>query len=332
MSTYDRDALLQSAEAGEAEAMEKLAYMLRWGVKGPVDEAGAYRWYRAAAEAGLVKGMEGLAECLASGTGVEEDLRGAVRARMQATQAGSRRSADLLRRWVDHWQMAEPCAAEGLTRAWLDQHFDPPPPPVLFEPEPSVAELGLAAISDDPARFRAALAGASDINGLGHDQATALHKAAAHDKRAVVMRLLVAGADTEVLDRNRLTPLSVACSNGHEGIALELLFAGAAADATRVSDGMTPLKFAAGRCSAKLIHALIDKGAAPDGPEGTSQTALMLAARAGNVAAIEALLARGADPARPCGLPWAEGWTALQLAENEGRARAAAALRAVTPG
>lgn len=35
--------LREAAEAGDAEAMEKLAYRCRWGIHGPVDEAEALR-------------------------------------------------------------------------------------------------------------------------------------------------------------------------------------------------------------------------------------------------------------------------------------------------
>ena len=89
---------------------------------------------------------------------------------------------------------------------------------------------------------------------------------------------------------------------------------------------MTALKFAAKSGPAPLIQALIDRGAEVDGPAGTDQTALMLAARANNIDALEVLIRHGADPSLQCGLKWAGGRTAEGLAQMEGRRAAYAFL------
>ena len=49
----------------------------------------------------------------------------------------------------------------------------------------------------------------------------------------------------------------------------------------------------------------------------------MLAARADAVRALDVLIRRGANPNVRCKLPWANGKTARELAELEGRRRAA---------
>lgn len=139
----------------------------------------------------------------------------------------------------------------------------------------------------------------------------------------VVEFLVGQGANLEETDGGKsLTPLAIACASHHKKaaeIALFLINAGANVNYVRKSDEQTPLKFAAGSSSAEVIQVLIDHGASVDGPDGTSQTALMLAARANNVPAIGALLRNGANPDLPCRLPWAEGRTAEGLAELEGR-------------
>jgi ankyrin repeat protein len=89
------------------------------------------------------------------------------------------------------------------------------------------------------------------------------------------------------------------------------------------------VKFAAERRSPEVIQRLIDAGASVDGPKGTRQTALVLAARANNVENVKVLIDSGADLLRKCTLPWAQGSTAAGVAEMEGRKRAAEYLRGI---
>lgn len=137
----------------------------------------------------------------------------------------------------------------------------------------------------------------------------------------VVEFLIEVGSDVEELNGNALSSLCIACSNSHKKsaeIAVLLINAGADVNYIRESDGMTPLKFAANRSYPIIAQALIDNGAEVDGPKGTDQTALMLAARANYVQMIETLLKSGADPELQCTLGWAENRTAQGLAELEG--------------
>jgi ankyrin repeat protein len=132
--------------------------------------------------------------------------------------------------------------------------------------------------------------------------------------------LVASGAALNLLDDLQLTPLMCACScGGPDGsrIAMLLIEAGADVTVVRESDQMTALKFAASGCEPEIIHAIIDRGAEIDGPPSTDQTALMLAARGNNVAAVQVLVRNGADPRRPSGLRWAKGRTAAWLAQNE---------------
>ncbi len=84
-------------------------------------------------------------------------------------------------------------------------------------------------------------------------------------------------------------------------------------------DGMNP----------DLLQLLIDKGAEVDGPNGTAQTALMLAARNGDVKMLTVLIQNGANRALQCKLKWAEGRTALGLAELEKRRNAVKYLQSL---
>jgi ankyrin repeat protein len=146
-----------------------------------------------------------------------------------------------------------------------------------------------------------------------------------------VDRLLAAGADINSTGSdNHLTPLMRACSLGKvkgSRVALRLIDAGADVKHVRTSDEMTALKFAVHRCTPEVIERLIERGAEVDGPNGTSQTALMIAARYNNVKALEILIKSGADPSRKCGLKWADGRTAEGLAELERRRAAVRFLR-----
>ncbi|MGZ8252016.1 MAG: ankyrin repeat domain-containing protein [Methylophilaceae bacterium] len=162
------------------------------------------------------------------------------------------------------------------------------------------------------------------------ERKTPLHFASFNLKQKLVEFLIANGANLNALDKNEYTPLMNACSRGGMkggNIALKLIEAGADVTHVRVSDSQTALtcavaNFIAKSCSAEVIQSLINKGAEIDGPPGTDQTPLMLAARTNNIEAISLLLKNGANPQIPCGLPWAKGLTAEFLADKEGRKEA----------
>lgn len=151
-----------------------------------------------------------------------------------------------------------------------------------------------------------------------------------HDAARLLIEL---GADIDRPSTSNMTPLMVAATGDPAMVGL-LLSLGADPNAVRGKDGMTALHFAthAGddAVAAEIVATLLAAGADPENPAEGRQSALMLAARHDLPAMIEALLAAGADPDRECGLKWAKGWTALDHAINEGRARAEAVLRPAT--
>ena len=151
---------------------------------------------------------------------------------------------------------------------------------------------------------------------------TALGAAASLGKTQIMKILIKRGAKLDLVNGDNLTPLMCACNFGKaKGSQAAMLLIEAGADVTyvRKGDEMTALKVAVSSCTPALLQALIDHGAEVDGPAGTSQTAFMLAARANHVVALEVLLRNGTDPSRKCMLPWANGCTALGLAELEKR-------------
>jgi len=161
---------------------------------------------------------------------------------------------------------------------------------------------------------------------------TALHEAARLGLAKPAGILIEAARNLDVLDKDKLTPLMRACTCGKakgSQIALLLIDSGADVRYVRKSDEMTALKNAAKNCSPEVVARLIEAGAPVDGPPGTRQTALVLAARANNVDNLKVLIQHGADPSQKCKLPWAEGRTAAGIAEMEGRKRAATYLRSI---
>lgn len=180
----------------------------------------------------------------------------------------------------------------------------------------------------------------NEVHPLSGD--TALHAAVrAESKKELaeslkeIDRLIRQGANLNAVDEDDLTPLMCACSWGGVAgmkIAIKLIKADADVNYVRANDEMTALGFAASDSRPEVVQALLEHGAEVEGPPGTEQTPLMLAARGNNVEAIKLLIAAGADANRPCGLPWAVGRTALWLAEQEGAQQAADYLRKVHQG
>jgi ankyrin repeat protein len=191
--------------------------------------------------------------------------------------------------------------------------------------------FSIAAANSRLREMKLLLADGLDVNAVAqYCGGAALNTAAGYGLIRSVEFLIGAGADLNVTDRNGLTPLMAACSLGKakgSRVALRLIEAGADVKYVRAGDGMTALKFAVESCRAEVIQSLIDHGAAVNGPRGTDQTALMLAARANNVTALNVLVKNGADLTLRCKLKWAAGRTAEGLAELEKQRAALAYLR-----
>ena len=193
--------------------------------------------------------------------------------------------------------------------------------------------LGIAASGSKQDAIDLLLSDGVDIDGIAsYSKSTALCSAASNGSPKTVAFLLDRGAGVDARGANDMTPLMNACSRGKKTgflIASQLLDAGANSNAVRESDEMTPLKFSISGVNADLVRLLIEHGASVDGPDDTSQTALMLAARNNFVEGLRVLVEAGASRTRQCGLPWAENRTAQGLAELEKRRSAVAFLKSL---
>lgn len=133
---------------------------------------------------------------------------------------------------------------------------------------------------------------------------TALHCAAAAGHSEAARTLVQAGACLELRDSQGRTPLAAAAAAGQEAAVRMLLLLGASA-AVVDSSGATPMHLAAQAASQQqaggpvgvgIVAALLQAGAPIDAVNDRQQTALhLLAARPSGAAAIEALLAAGAN-------------------------------------
>jgi ankyrin repeat protein len=148
---------------------------------------------------------------------------------------------------------------------------------------------------------------------------TPLNNAASLGLTASVNFLLSLNVDLDKTDSNDMTPLMNACSTGKvkgSQIAIKLIESGANVNYVRIDDEMTALKFAVRDCKPEVIMALIEHGAEIDGPENSEETALMLAARNNNVAALDILINAGANHRLQSKLSWAKGLTPLGIAKE----------------
>lgn len=114
--------------------------------------------------------------------------------------------------------------------------------------------------------------------------------------------------------------LNLAAYAGYTQAAVLLLDAGAEPVNVR---GWSPLHYAALEGKAEVVKLLIARGVPVDAPAPNGATALMLAARSGNVDSVKALLDARANPGFQ-----REGETALDWASKRGHSHAADLLRA----
>ena len=185
-----------------------------------------------------------------------------------------------------------------------------------------------AAKAEDAAAVRALLEQQVDVNAAEVDGTTALHWAAYQGDAETARLLLAAGARTGATNRYGVTPLALAAERGAPRIVGALLEAGADPNATlpegetvlmaaaRAGDvdtlrlllahgadvaareswrGQTALMWASAQNHSRAVHTLIELGARVDERSEAGWSALLFAVRAGQAAAVDALLAAGAD-------------------------------------
>ena len=126
--------------------------------------------------------------------------------------------------------------------------------------------------------------------------------------------------DIEAVNKAGETPLMMAALRGNLEGARELIGRGARINRA----GWSPLHYAATGPSAELVELLIDRGAVINARSPNGTTPLMMAARYGNPASVELLLARQADKT----LINQHAMDAADFAKEAGRTELAARLRA----
>ncbi len=116
--------------------------------------------------------------------------------------------------------------------------------------------------------------------------------------------LLSHARDIHPQDPQTIAAFRMAVGQGDEDLVRELLRRRVPVDAPS-KDRASPLLIAASTGNARMVDALLGAGALPNVADGTGDTALMAAVRAGSQECVERLLARGAD---------------VRLRDREGRA------------
>ena len=176
----------------------------------------------------------------------------------------------------------------------------------------------------------------ADVDAANALDATPLWLASQNGDARLVARLLAAGADANVTLKMGETPLMSAARSGDVGTVELLLAAGADVDATERERGQTALMWAAAQSHAEIVGVLVAAGAdlharsrvwhqlentaGNTNPIGNfrmahgGSTALLFAARNGDVATARALLAAGADVNDTA----AAGTSALVIAAHSG--------------
>jgi ankyrin repeat protein len=174
--------------------------------------------------------------------------------------------------------------------------------------------LADAARNQDRQAVRLLLKQGADVNARTHDGSTALLWASHWNDLETADLLIRAGADVNAANDLRTTPLSLACTNASAALVQRLLSAGANPN-TPIATGETPLITCAGSGHVDAVGALIDRGADVNAKETSQhQTALMWAAAERHADVVKTLIAHGADlQART-----KRGFTALHFAARAG--------------
>lgn len=159
------------------------------------------------------------------------------------------------------------------------------------------AKVADAAERQDRERVRALLARGTDANAPQPDGSTALHWAAHWNDVDIADLLVKHRADPNRVTDLGVAPLFLACGNGSAEMVRTLLAAGADARATLPS-GETALMACAKAGSLAAVDAMLAKKADPNAhvADTHAQTAVMWAAAEGHGAIVARLLAAGADP------------------------------------
>jgi len=206
---------------------------------------------------------------------------------------------------------------------------DKPLPPSSMVNRPVASKLVASAQGNDVDGVKRALEAGDKLDASSLGGMTALHWAAKNGNAEIIGLLLEAGADVNAGNKVGKTPVALAAENGQLDVLRTLVEKGGAIDTTDEiggtpllwaaalsknpetvaflieqgadvnvvdSNGMTPLIWAAGIGRPEAVGLLIDKGADLEVVEmHQKETALMRAARIGNVESLARILAAKPD-------------------------------------
>jgi ankyrin repeat protein len=160
----------------------------------------------------------------------------------------------------------------------------------------STSPLADAAERGDVAAVADLLRQQVDVNAAQADGMTALHWSALHGDLTTVNALLAAKAKVDPVTRlGDYTPLHLAAGRGHGAIVTRLLAAGGNAAAVTTT-GVQAIHLAADAGGVEAVRALLDKGADVNVKDAThGRTPLMFATSKRRIDAMKVLIARGAD-------------------------------------
>ncbi|HWV17882.1 MAG TPA: ankyrin repeat domain-containing protein [Rhodocyclaceae bacterium] len=131
-----------------------------------------------------------------------------------------------------------------------------------------------------------------DVNSVDPGGNTLLHVAARNGNDALIAALIKQKANPNARNRVGDTPLALAAYNGKKAALDALLTAGAQIN----SPGWSALHYAVFAEQPEIVAHLLSKGAQVDLRAPNQQTALMLAAKNGNIGIVRMLLNAKADP------------------------------------
>ena len=183
-----------------------------------------------------------------------------------------------------------------------------------------VQDMVLAAQMDDPATIERLLKKGASSNTVDPITGQTLLILALRDDSHRVIEQLLAAKDlqTELAAPNGNTALMMAAFKRNKQAAEALLARGAAVN----RPGWSPLHYAAASGDAEIARLLLARGARIDALAPNDQTPLMVAAREGQEASVDALLSAGANTVLKNG----EGLTAIQIAELADKPRISASI------
>lgn len=164
-----------------------------------------------------------------------------------------------------------------------------------------------------------------DVNTATPDGTTLLMTAARNGNLDLVDALLKKRANHMVRNSFGDTALMLAALAGHLAVVERLLDLGGSQENR---DGWGPLHYAAINGHVEVAHFLIRKGVKVNSRAPNSQTALMLAAGAGNMAMVRFLIDEQADPK----LADRNDKTAQQIADDKGHKQVAGYIAAFDAG